>query len=77
MDWLVDLESTCSALGTADGKEYLRDEQCEEGVKDLIRFVSVSDSALTKIDSVSYGTALKIRISRRMLMFASLPAPAR
>ena len=52
MDWLVDLESTCSALGTADGKEYLRDEQCEEGVKDLIRFVSVSDSALTKIDGV-------------------------
>ena len=45
MDWLVDLESTCSALGTADGKEYVRDEQCEEGVKDLIRFVS---------DSVSY-----------------------
>ena len=41
MDWLVDLESTCSALGTADGKEYVRDEQCEEGVKDLIRFVSV------------------------------------
>ena len=75
MDWLVDLESTCSALGTADGKEYLRDEQCEEGVKDLIRFVSVSDSALTKIDSVSYGTALKI--SKRLLMFASLPAPAR
>ena len=56
MDWLVDLESTCSALGTADGKEYLRDEQCEEGVKDLIRFVSVSDSALTKIDGVPYGT---------------------
>ena len=77
MDWLVDLESTCSALGTADGKEYLRDEQCEEGVKDLIRFVSVSDSALTKIDSVSYGTALKIRINKRLLMFASLPAPAR
>ena len=40
MDWLVDLESTCSALGTADGKEYVRDEQCEEGVKDLVRFVS-------------------------------------
>ena len=48
MDWLVDLESTCSALGTADGKEYVRDEQCEEGVKDLIRFVSfISDSRLT------------------------------
>ena len=40
MDWLVDLESTCSSLGTADGVNYVRDDQCLEGVKDLIRFVS-------------------------------------
>ena len=49
MDWLVDLESTCSALGTADGKEYVRDEQCEEGVKDLIRFVSDSVSSHSSV----------------------------
>jgi hypothetical protein len=40
MDWLVDLESTCSSLGTADGNEYIKDDECTEGVKDLVRFVS-------------------------------------
>ncbi len=40
-DWLADLESTCSALGTWDGAEYVRDDDCLECVKDLIRFVSV------------------------------------
>ena len=44
MDWLVDLESTCSALGTADGRDrYIRDDECLEGVKDLIRYLRRDD----------------------------------
>ena len=60
MDWLVDLESTCSALGTADGKEYVRDEQCEEGVKDLIRRLTDGDGSHLSavIDSSCEGVDL-------------------
>ena len=39
-DWLGDLESTCSSLGTWDGANYVKEEDCLECVKDLIRFVS-------------------------------------
>jgi len=38
--WLLDLESTCSALGTWDGANYVKEEDCLECLKDLIRFVS-------------------------------------
>ena len=40
MDWLTDLESTVSALGTWDGNQYIKDDDCAECVKDIIRFVS-------------------------------------
>lgn len=46
MDWITDLESTCASLGTSDGNTYVREEDCLECVKDLIRFVSGKDSTL-------------------------------
>ena len=43
-DYLPDLESTCSALGTNDGAgSYHKDDDCLECVKDLIRFLRRDD----------------------------------
>ena len=39
MEWLSDLEAICSSLGTWDGANYIKDDDCKEGVKDLIRLV--------------------------------------
>ena len=44
VDYLTDLESTCSALGTNDGAgSYHKDDDCIECVKDLIRFLRRDD----------------------------------
>ena len=45
MEWLADLESTCSALGTTDGVHYHKDSDCIECVKDLIRFLRRDDGS--------------------------------
>jgi timeless len=45
MEWLADLESTCAALGSSDGVNYYKDEECLECVKDLIRFIRRDDAA--------------------------------
>ena len=45
MDWKVDLESTCAALGSSDGVKYYKDEDCLECVKDLIRFLRRDDAS--------------------------------
>ena len=45
MEWLADLESTCAALGSSDGVNYYKDEDCLECVKDLIRFIRRDDAA--------------------------------
>ena len=45
MDWRADLESTCAALGTSDGVNYYKDEDCIECVKDLIRFLRRDDGS--------------------------------
>ena len=43
-EYLTELESTCSALGTNDGTGvYHKDEDCLECVKDLIRFLRRDD----------------------------------
>ena len=43
MDWNVELDATCSALGTFDGTKYLKDDDCLECVKDLIRYIRRDD----------------------------------
>ena len=45
MDWKADLESTCAGLGTSDGVNYLKDDDCLECVKDLIRFLRRDDAS--------------------------------
>ena len=45
MDWKADLESTCAGLGTSDGVNYLKDDDCIECVKDLIRFLRRDDGS--------------------------------
>ena len=47
MNWNVELEATCSALGTFDGSRYLKDDDCLECVKDLIRFLRRDDDSHT------------------------------
>ena len=47
-DWLGDLESTCSSLGTWDGANYVKEEDCIECIKDLIRFVSDFDTFVSQ-----------------------------
>lgn len=43
MEWVADLEATCSNLGTWDGNKYVKDPDCSECVKDLIRFLRRDD----------------------------------
>lgn len=43
MEWLSDLEAICSSLGTWDGANYIKDDDCQEGVKDLIRLLRRDD----------------------------------
>ena len=45
MEWLDDLESTCSALGTWDGVKYVKEDDCLECAKDLIRFLRRADDS--------------------------------
>ena len=45
MEWQADLESTCAALGSSDGVNYYKDDDCVECVKDLIRFVRRDDAS--------------------------------
>ena len=43
MEWKIELEATCSALGTYDGTKYYKDDDCLECIKDLIRFLRRDD----------------------------------
>ena len=45
MEWRADLESTCAALGSSDGVNYYKDDECIECVKDLIRFLRRDDAS--------------------------------
>lgn len=43
MVMLVELQATCSALGYQEGKKYVKEPDCLETVKDLIRFLKRED----------------------------------
>ncbi|XP_061179569.1 protein timeless homolog [Saccostrea echinata] len=43
MVMLVELQATCSALGYQEGKKYVKEPDCLETIKDLIRFLKRED----------------------------------
>ena len=48
MEWLADLESTCAALGSSDGVNYYKDEECIECVKVCLVAIMQSTIRLDK-----------------------------
>ena len=48
MEWLADLESTCAALGSSDGVNYYKDEECIECVKVCLFAIIQSTFRLVK-----------------------------
>ena len=48
MEWLADLESTCAALGSSDGVNYYKDEECLECVKVCLFSIIQSTFRLVK-----------------------------